>query len=141
MSNKNAGISLIEIMVVVAIVGILTSIAIPTYSNHVLKAKATELLTTANAYKLEAMEQEINDPQAQLDKNFPSTSPNIETINLSTKGDAASKHYVIDIKSKITTPQGNLSLKLLGRPADGMISWECKVPAAIANYMPKSCQA
>jgi type IV pilus assembly protein PilE len=40
-SNKNCGFTLIEIMVVVAIVAILTAIAVPSYKDYVIRAKIT----------------------------------------------------------------------------------------------------
>ena len=43
--NKNLGFTLLELMITVAIVGILSSIAIPSYSAYVTKSKRTEAKT------------------------------------------------------------------------------------------------
>lgn len=45
------GFSLIELMIVVAIIGILTMIAYPSYQDYVTKAKVSEALSLAGAYK------------------------------------------------------------------------------------------
>lgn len=42
---KNKGFTLVELMIVVAIVSILASIAVPAYNNYVLRGKLTEAMT------------------------------------------------------------------------------------------------
>ena len=49
--KKSQGFTLIELMIVVAIIGILAAVALPAYQSYTTKAKYTEVVLAASSYK------------------------------------------------------------------------------------------
>lgn len=134
------GFSLIELMIVITIIGILGSIAIPAYKNYVVRAKVTEFFSIAQPAKLAVAEALM--------------SRAIETINSDSLGlgDMASGVVQsIDIAEGIITITGNskalelpagktLVVRLTPILKEGMTSWGCSTTAAEFNkYLPTHC--
>lgn len=51
MKNKQHGLTLIELMIVIAVIGILGALALPAYQDYSIRAKVSEMLLAANGCK------------------------------------------------------------------------------------------
>ncbi len=144
------GFSIIELLVVVAIIAILSAVAAPAYGTYVIKARVTELLTVANSYKAKLIER-LYLPQATEQSVFTINSASIDHITMQTIPGEPVKH-VIEVVAKMQTDQHNgiglkqssvsnkpLFIQLQGVEAGDIINWSCHVAAEYNNYVPNIC--
>ncbi len=55
------GFTLIELMIIVAIIGILTAIALPAYQTYTIRSKVSELLLVASSFRVGVAEKGVSD--------------------------------------------------------------------------------
>ena len=102
MKKVQQGFTLIELMIVVAIIGILAAIAIPAYQDYTVRSKVTELLNAAGVCKTSVAE------YYQSKGAMPAT---VTEAGCSTEGTANSAAPTVATKHSIAKPNASIAAR------------------------------
>ncbi|HGH6213372.1 TPA: pilin [Neisseria meningitidis] len=140
------GFTLIELMIVIAIVGILAAVALPAYQDYTARAQMSEALTLAEGQKSAVVEYYSDNG------TFPNsnTSAGIAASNeikgkyvasVKVEGNAS----VASITATMNSSNVNKDIKgktlvLVSKQNSGSFSWECKKGSVDEKFLPSACR-
>ena len=150
--SMQKGFTLIELMIVVAIIGILAAVALPAYQDYTVRAKMTEVILAASTCRTSITESyqtsstslpaagawgcESTSPTSKFVKSVATSSAGVITVT------AQGITQLSGTTSGVTlTPYKADGTTLVSAIGDAIGSWKCApIVSTDAKYLPSSCR-
>lgn len=146
MKNTQKGFTLIELMIVVAIIAILAAIAIPAYQDYLVRSQVSEGAVLTDGAKTAVAEYYSNKgvmPSSNLSAGLASassiTGSYVKSVTVGANG-------IITALFSNTSPQkaskaiDASTFVLSPITSTGSTSWSCKGGTVLQKYLPSSCR-
>lgn len=161
MKQLQKGFTLIELMIVVAIIGILAAVALPAYQDYTIRAKVTEGLSLAGAAKTAIAENAANGKNYCSGWTGPTATANVSsvgitdatgliTITYTTAVAAAGSNTLMLNPTDSGAAFAGGTATASNPPTGGSIGWVCRSQASTSTvgttgtiagkYVPATCR-
>ena len=152
MRMRQKGFTLIELMIVVAIIGILAAVAVPAYSDYTVRAKVTEAITAAGAAKTSVAdyyyangELPTSNDEAGLATGTDYSTDVVKSMSIQDGSVPDTEKGSIEVSFKdIGNDTDDALLTFSPNTSGNSLAWNCTIPdtdGLPAQYAPASCRS
>ena len=155
MKRVQQGFTLIELMIVVAIIGILAAVALPAYQDYTVRAKVTEGMSLAASAKTAVSENAANGATLSSGWTPPTATDAVSSVAISSTGEITitytTKVAAAGANTLVLAPRDGTNALTAGTPpTSGSINWYCNSAATTTSngtkgtlagkYVPAECR-
>ena len=141
------GFTLIELMIVVAIIGILAAVALPAYQDYTVRAKMSEVILAASACRTSVTETYQSNNAASLPVagkwGCEASAPTTKYVQSIGTNDTGAIQVLVNTTNLTQIPATG-GINLVPTAANGIVSaWTCGPNlnnSTLAKYLPGSCR-
>ncbi len=140
--RRQKGFTLIELMIIVAIIAILAAIAIPAYNDFTTRSKVSEGMSLASTAQLAIVEYFVLTgawPENNLDAGL--AEPDTITGEYVASVSVLENQVLVLFKDSAGTGLADHTIRLQANDARGSIVWVCSSEDIDVQFLPQNCRS